>query len=259
MDDVVLLSVEDTIATLTLNRPDAFNAINEPLMDAFSTILDRVLYDDGVRGIVLVGAGMAFCAGGDLKALLNAPEGSGPAFYRLAGKFHDTVLKLRRVAKPVVAAVNGAAAGGGFSLALAADFRVMGASAKMKCAYRSAGLTLDGGGSWALPRLVGTGKALEIMAIDAPITADEALAWGLAHRVVPDADVLTTAQTLCGEIAAGSLHAYGWGKRLILQSMDTGLEKQLEDERVGISTCGAHPEGQEGMSAFAEKRTPKFK
>jgi 2-(1,2-epoxy-1,2-dihydrophenyl)acetyl-CoA isomerase len=259
MGDAVLVSVEDSIATLTLNRPEAFNAFNAPLMAAFAETVREVAPDDAVRGIVITGAGKAFCAGGDLKGLLDAPHGSGPAFYHLAGMFHDVVLTLRRVAKPVVAAVNGAAAGGGFSLALAADFRVMGESAKMKCAYRSAALTLDGGGSWTLPRLVGQARALEIATLDAPITAHQALEWGLANRVVADGAVLTTAQALCGELADGSLHAYGWAKRLIAQSFDTGLEKQLEDERVGISTCGAHPDGQEGMRAFAEKRAPKFK
>lgn len=258
MGDTILVSTENSIATLTLNRPAAFNAINAPLMEEFAAALRGVVHDSAVRGIVITGAGKAFCGGGDLKALQDPAEGSGPAFYHLAGRFHDVVLALRRVGKPVVAAINGAAAGGGFSLALAADFRVMGESAKMKCAYRSAGLTLDGGGSWSLPRLVGTARAMEIVALDAPIDAQTALAWGLTHRVVADAEVLSSAQTLCGEIAKGSLHAYGWSKRLLLQSLETGLEKQLEDERVGIGACGAHPDGQEGMIAFAEKRAPRF-
>jgi 2-(1,2-epoxy-1,2-dihydrophenyl)acetyl-CoA isomerase len=160
--------------------------------------------------------------------------------------------------KPVVAAINGIAAGGGFSLALACDFRVLGQSAVLRQAYTSSGLSMDGGGSFALPRLVGPARAMEIMAFDEPISAGRALEWGLVTRVVPDDQVLSAAQAMLRQTTAASLHSFAWSKRLITDSFTNRLETQLELERTGISDCAAHPDGQEGIRAFVEKRKPSF-
>ena len=177
---------------------------------------------------------------------------------QVAGYFHQAVIEIRRMDKPVIAAINGVAAGGGFSLALACDFRVMAESATLKQAYTSAGFSLDGGGSFTLPRMVGLARALEIVAFDRPISAPQALAWGLATKIVPDAQVLAEAMSMAHELAGRSLNSFGWAKRLLTDSFDSAFEAHLERERRGLATCAAHPDGQEGLQAFVEKRQPVF-
>jgi 2-(1,2-epoxy-1,2-dihydrophenyl)acetyl-CoA isomerase len=160
--------------------------------------------------------------------------------------------------KPVVAAINGIAAGGGFSLALACDFRVLADSAVLQQAYTSSGLSIDGGGSFALPRLVGLARAMEIMAFDQPISPARAHEWGLVTKVVPDAQVLPEALGMLEQLSRTSMQSFAWSKRLMAESFDHALETQLELERQGISECAAHPDGQEGIRAFVEKRKPVF-
>ncbi len=258
MSELVLTTIADGIATLTMNRPDAFNALDANLMNAFGASIVRCSVDPTVRAIIVTGAGKAFCGGGDLKWAMSAPGGAPAALHGLAGQFHLAITEIRRMAKPVIAAVNGVAAGGGFSLALACDFRVVASTAVLKQAYTSAGLSLDGGGTFSLPRLVGMARAMEIIAFDAPIPAEQALAWGLATRVVPPDQLLTSATEMARTIARGSLHSYGAAKRLLTDSFDTSFETQLERERNGLATCAAHADGQEGLRAFTEKRKPTF-
>jgi len=258
MSDPVLVSTENEIATITLNRPDAYNAFDATLMEPFARIVTELATDDAVRAVVVTGAGKAFCAGGDLKTISSHPSGPPSALHRLAGLFHVTITEVRRMAKPVIAAVNGVAAGGGFSLALAADFRVMARSAVLRCAYPSVGLCVDGGGTWTLPRLVGLHRALEIAALDAPIPAEKALAWGLATSVVDDGVALENALEMALGLLRRSGHSFACTKRLLLHSFETPLEVQLEHERHAIQACGAHPDGVEGMQAFVEKREPVF-
>jgi 2-(1,2-epoxy-1,2-dihydrophenyl)acetyl-CoA isomerase len=162
------------------------------------------------------------------------------------------------MAKPVVAAINGIAAGGGFSLALACDFRVMAESAVLRQGYTSNGLSIDGGGSFALPRLVGLARALEIAAFDEPISSSKALEWGLVTKVVPDSEVQKEALAMLERLSKTSLHSFAWSKRLFLESFHNTLETQLELERQGISECAGHVDGQEGIKAFVAKRQPKF-
>ena len=190
MTESVKITRDGAIACVVLNRPQAYNAFDRDLVTGFASQLVTLAADPGVRAIVIGGEGKAFCAGGDLKYFLASPVGPARTIHEVAGYFHQAILEIRRMEKPVIAAVNGVAAGGGFSLALACDFRVMGESAVLKQAYTSAGLSLDGGGSFTLPRMVGLARALEIVAFDRPISAQQALAWGLATKIVPDAQVL---------------------------------------------------------------------
>lgn len=178
MADPVIVEKVNGIATLFLNRPGALNAFNLDLVEAFASTIITLSTDESVRGIIISGKGKAFCAGGDLKWALSFHPIPSASFHELAARFHQVVLEIRRMAKPVIAAVNGTAAGGGFSLALACDFRVMAKSATLKQAYTSNGLCIDGGGSFMLPRLVGLAKAMEIMAFDNPISSEHALTWG---------------------------------------------------------------------------------
>ena len=162
------------------------------------------------------------------------------------------------MSKPVIAAINGIAAGGGFSLALACDFRVMAESAVLRQAYTSNGLCVDGGGSFILPRLVGLARALEIMAFDQPISSEQALSWGLVTKITQDGKALEEAMIMARELIKGSLHSFGWSKKLLTDSFNSSLETHIERERRGLSSCAAHPEGKEGLTAFAEKRKPVF-
>lgn len=259
MKEPVTVSKNDGIATVLLNRPEAFNAFDLDTMNGFATNLITLAADQEVRGIIISGEGKAFCVGGDLKWALSFPPGPSAAFHELAARFHQAVLEIRRMPKPVIAAINGIAAGGGFSLALACDFRVMSEYAVLRQAYTSNGLCIDGGGTFTLPRLVGLARALEIVAFDRPISSEQALAWGLATKVVKDGSTLEEATHMARELAEGSLNSFGWSKQLLTDSFDSSLETHLERERQGLSTCAAHPEGREGLKAFAEKRKPLFR
>jgi 2-(1,2-epoxy-1,2-dihydrophenyl)acetyl-CoA isomerase len=258
MSDTIRMEQAGAITKLVLNRPAAYNALDAELVETLATSLTALAGDARVRGVVITGAGKAFCSGGDLRWVTAHPQGASGAFHALAARFHLAVLEIRRMPKPVVAAVNGVAAGGGFSLALACDFRVMAESAVLRQAYTASGLSIDGGGTFTLPRLVGGARALEIAAFDPPIPARQALDWGLATKVVADGAAVAEAAALAERIAAGSLHSYGWSKRLLGAAFDTPLEAHLEREREALAVCGGHAEGQEGLRAFVEKRKPTF-
>jgi 2-(1,2-epoxy-1,2-dihydrophenyl)acetyl-CoA isomerase len=201
--------------------------------------------------------GKAFCAGGDLKWALGFSVRPGAAFHALASQFHLAILEIRRMKKPVVAAVNGVAAGGGFSLALACDFRVMEKAALLKQAYTSNGLCIDGGGTFTLPRLVGYARALEIAAFDEPISSDQALSWGLVTKVAEDGQALKEALAMAQQLAQRSVHSFAWAKKLISDSFDSSFEYQLEKEREALEACADHPDGRQALAAFSKKSKPK--
>ena len=268
MTDAILTHQHGPILEITLNRPEAYNALNLDMMVMLSEALASAATDDAVRGVMITGQGKAFCAGGDLKwisqqtadqqAADQQATSAGPTLHRLAPQFHAAIIEIRHMGKPVVAAINGIAAGGGFSLALACDFRVMAESVVLRQAYTSSGLSIDGGGTFALPRLVGLAKALEIAAFDQPISSVQALEWGLVTKVVPDDKVIEESLSMLEGLAKSALHSFAWSKRLLTESFDHTLETQLELERQGISDCAGHPNGQEGIKAFVEKRKPVF-
>lgn len=258
MSDPILTQQHGNILEITLNRPEAYNALNLDMMKMLGETLASAATDNSIKGILLTGKGKAFCAGGDLKWVSEQTEEPGSAFYRLAPMFHLAITEMRRMGKPIVAAINGVAAGGGFSLALACDFRVMGHSAILLQAYTSNGLSMDGGGTFALPRLVGLARALEIMAFDEPIPAARALEWGLVTKTVPDSEVRSEALSMLETLSKTALHSFAWSKKLLTESFNNTLETQLELERQGISECAGHPNGREGIRAFVEKRKPKF-
>lgn len=258
MSDPVLTQRHGHILELALNRPEVYNALDLEMMKMLGESLSYAAADRTIQGVLLTGKGKAFCAGGDLKWISQQSEEAGAVLYRLAPQFHLSITEIRRMEKPVVAAINGIAAGGGFSLALACDFRVMAQSTTLRQAYASSGLSIDGGGSFALPRLVGLARAMEIMTFDQPISATQALEWGLVTKVVADDQVVSEALAMLGTIAQGALHSFAWSKKLMTNSFNNTLETQLEWERQGISDCAAHPNGQEGIKAFVEKRRPSF-
>lgn len=258
MSTPVLTQLHEAIFEITLNRPEAYNALNLDLMVALSDALAGAALDGAVKGVLITGNGKAFCSGGDLKWISQQVEDAGATLHRLAPQFHLAILEIRRMSKPVVAAINGVAAGGGFSLALACDFRVMGESAVLKQGYTSNGLSIDGGGTFALPRLVGVARAMEIAAFDEPISAARAQEWGLITQVAADDSVVSEARLMLERLARSATHSFAWSKRLLNESLQHSLETQLELERLGISACARHPQGREGLQAFVEKRKPVF-
>ncbi len=258
MEESIELRVEDGIALVTLNRPKTYNAFDLPMVQLLADKLVSVALDPGVLGVVISGEGKAFSAGGDLKWINGYGENHGAAFHELAARYHQAILEIRRMPKPVVAAINGPAAGGGFSIALACDFRIMEASATLRQAYTSNGLSIDGGGTFALPRLVGLARAMEIAAFDQPISAETALSWGLVTEVVEDGEGMKRAIQLVEDMKKRSLSSFAASKRLITDSFDTKFETQLEKERELLSWCADLPNGREGIAAFLEKRKPVF-
>lgn len=254
----ILVSRLGNTATMLLNRPKTYNAMNAEFLKLFTKNLKELGSDKSVHGVVITGAGAAFCSGGDLIQVLEQDGSPEDAFYEMAGLFHEGIMEIRTMAKPVIAAINGVAAGGGFSMALACDFRVMAQSASMKQAYTSSGLSLDGGGSFMLPRLVGMARALEIAAFDEVISADQALEWGLVTKVFPDEMVLDKAKDMVKLISKRSLNSLGLSKKLFLQSFSTSFEEQLECERQLLAKASVHSDGLEGLSAFSNKRKPNF-
>lgn len=254
----VSLATNDKVATILLNRPEAYNALDRETVGELQTILFQASSDPDIHGVVITGAGKAFSAGGDIRGVMAHPQGPAAAFNVLAAQVHVCVTEIRRMRKPVVAAINGVAAGGGFSLALASDFRVMARSAQLKQGFTSNALCIDGGATFTLPRLVGLARALEIAAFDEPIAAEQALSWGLVTRVVDDGEAVTEAVRLVQAIAEKSLHTFGLSKQLLTNSYETALEAQLEGERQGLISAVSHPDGVEGMTAFLEKRKPQY-
>jgi len=258
MAEPVRLEITEGIARLTLNRPEAYNALDMELVDALSERLIELAEDQSVIAVVITGEGKAFCAGGDLRWVSDSDKSNGAALYDLAANFHQSILSIRRMPKPVIAAINGLATGGGFSLALACDFRVIDLSAVLIQVYTSNGFSIDGGGTFTLPRMVGMARAMEIIAFDRPISADQALAWGLVTEVVNEGQALEGAVNLVQEIKKRAPFSFAATKRLINDSFQSSLEAQLKKEQDALALCGDHPNGREGIAAFLEKRKPVY-
>ncbi len=258
MVESIRLEKDGDVTRLMLNRPTHYNAFDFDMIDGFAGILVELAADKSVRGVVISGEGKAFCAGGDLKWASSFPRGASAGFHRLAASYHLAVMEIRRMNKPVIAAVNGIAAGGGFSLALACDFRVMEKSASMRQAYTSNGLCIDGGGTFTLPRMVGLARALEIAAFDRPISSAQALSWGLVNRVVDDGKSVAEAMSMARTLADKSLISYGCVKQLLNDSFARNFESQIEQERMMLCACADGPDAKEGLNAFVEKRKPVY-
>ncbi|RJR26304.1 MAG: enoyl-CoA hydratase/isomerase family protein [Desulfobacteraceae bacterium] len=258
MERGISIVMEKDVAVFMLNRPEAYNSFDLEMIKGFAGKLTSLALDDSLAGIVISGQGNAFCAGGDLRWIAGHPGGYSQAFHELAASYHQAILEIRRISRPVVAAINGLAAGGGFSLALACDFRIMERGAVLKQAYTSNGLSIDGGGTYSLPRLVGLARAMEIAVFDRPIDAEKALAWGLVTEVVEKGRSLERAISLTQDLASRSLPSFAASKKLLSNSFDTSLEAQLEMERHALAQCASTPQAKEGLTAFIEKRKPVY-
>lgn len=253
------LERKDNVATITLNRPDAFNALNLGLgRDLFHASI-AVDEDPEVRCVVVTGTGKAFCAGGDVKDFVDNLPRVGALVKELTTYLHGAVSRFCRTDKPVIMAVNGVAAGGGLSLALSGDLVVATESARFTMAYSKIAATPDGSSSYFLPRLIGMRRTMELYFTNRVLTAREAFEWGLVTRVVPDTEFKTAVATLAREMAQGPSRAYGGAKRLFHESTWTSLETQMELEAQAIANSGRTEDFRAGVTAFAEKKTPVFR
>jgi 2-(1,2-epoxy-1,2-dihydrophenyl)acetyl-CoA isomerase len=261
-DDSILLAREGAIATLTLNRPDSLNSLDLAMMDGLVVNAMTLAADNSVRCIVIRGAGRHFMAGGDIRtfaANLGAPAAQRRQdFARIVQRVHAAIETIYRMPHPVIAAVHGAVAGFGLSLMCACDLAVAADSSYFTSAYRHIGLTPDGGATYALPRIVGAKKAMEIVLLGERFGVDEALRLGLVNRVVPEAELGAAVGKLAAALAGGPALELRNGKRLINQSLEHSLSMQLDAEAKSFAACSATPDFVEGVEAFLAKRTPRF-
>jgi 2-(1,2-epoxy-1,2-dihydrophenyl)acetyl-CoA isomerase len=252
----VEIEVRERVARITLNRPEAGNALNLELATALRKAAEG-LRGSNVGAVILTGAGKAFCVGGDLRYMHDAEE-VGDAVLRLASQFHGALIALAALDAPVIAAVRGAAAGGGMSLAMACDLVLAAESARFTMAYTAIGFSPDGGSSWTLPRLVGRRRAAELMLLNERLDAAAARELGLVTRVVADDALDAEAASLARRMADGPARAHGAAKRLLRESATRGFAEQMAEEARTIAALAAAPDGREGVAAFLEKRAPRF-
>lgn len=257
--EAIRYDVKDSVATLTLNRPEAFNALSAKMAEELFEVTILADEDPGVRVLVLTGAGKAFCSGGDVKGFVELLPQIGVHLKRLTTLFHGAVSRMARMPKPVIGAINGVAAGGGFSLAISCDILVAAESARFMMAYSKIAASPDGSSTYFLPRLVGLHRAMELFYTNRVLTAREAMEWGIVSRVVPDGEFPQAVSTLAHELAQSPTQALGMAKRLFFLSASGGsLETQMEHESQGIAAMGKTADFAEGVRAFAEKRPPIF-
>jgi 2-(1,2-epoxy-1,2-dihydrophenyl)acetyl-CoA isomerase len=263
MNDTILLRRDGPVATLTLNRPDALNALDLAMVDALVACTTEVANDDSVHVVVLRGAGKHFMAGGDIRTfaaqLPHAPAERQRSFQRMVERMHVGIEQLHRMPHPVVGRVHGAVAGFGLSLMNACDLVVAADDAYFASAYRHIALTPDGGGSWALPRIAGLRKAMEIFLLGERFDAAEAARLGLVNRVVPAADLDAAIDAIVHSLATGPRYALRNAKRLVRDSVARTLSEQLQAEAVSFGQCTATPDFEEGITAFLAKRAPRFR
>jgi 2-(1,2-epoxy-1,2-dihydrophenyl)acetyl-CoA isomerase len=255
-------SVNDNgVAVITLSDPSTLNAAGLDLMNELGAAVDAAIADPSVRAIVLTGEGRGFCSGANLSGGGatgrggDAPDGPNQALLQIYNPF---VSKLRRSPKPLVAAVNGVAAGVGVSLALACDLVVAAESSYFLLAFRRIGLVPDGGATWMLPRLVGKARAMELMLLGEKLPAATALEWGLINRCVPDAETLPKALELAQALASGP-KSLGMTRNLVWDSLDAAWHDQLEAEAYAQGDAGRTEDSREGVMAFIQKRPAAFK
>lgn len=257
MDPTVSFALKDGVATVTLNRPEAGNSMNLQLGRDLLDAARRCSGERGVRAVLITGAGKSFCFGGDLGAMMMNERDAIEGYLReLTVDLHAAIVAFTRLEAPVIAAVNGTAAGAGVGLVAMADLAIAAQGAKFALAYTGVALTPDGSTSYFLPRVVGMKRAMELVLLNRPLSAAEALDWGLVNRVVPDAELAAEAAALAGRLAAGPTGAYAQAKRLLRSR--ASLEAQLEDESRTIARQGASAEGAEGIQAFLQKRKAQF-
>lgn len=259
MADVLVVERADAVATVRLNRPETMNALSVELKEALLGALEEVSADETVRAVVLTGTGRGFCVGQDLREHVDLLESGNPTpLDTVRVHYNPIVLALAGMPKPVVAAVNGMAAGAGAGLAFACDFRIAARSSGFLLAFANVGLTLDSGVSWTLPRLVGLARATSLALLAEPITAESALEMGLVNAVVEDERAPAAAQELAGRLAAGPTAAYAAIKASLAYAADSTLAEALAKEAELQNAMGATADHRNATAAFVAKQRPVF-
>lgn len=257
--EVVLLDKQNGVATITLNRAEQMNGLNVPMVSELVTALNGVAEDDAVKAVIITGKGKAFCAGGDVA---NHPTLSSPDpmdRYDRILEAHEVPLTIHHMPKPVIAAINGFATGAGLDLALACDLRIAAEGAVLAELFVRVGVMSDWGGSYFLPRIVGLGKALELLLLGDDIDSQEAYRIGLVNWVVPKDKLLGEANALAKRFAEGPGLAYRFIKKAVYDSLSPPLEQALETERYGQALLIGTEDAQGAIKAFMERRKPVFK
>jgi 2-(1,2-epoxy-1,2-dihydrophenyl)acetyl-CoA isomerase len=254
----LLFERDGSVARLTLNRPEAGNAITLEMAKALVAAADRCDTDEGIRCVVLTGSDKMFCVGGDIGMFAAAGENRSAMLRELADTFHIAISKLARMRKPLLVLVNGPAAGAGLSLALLGDIVLATRAAHFTVAFTAIGLSPDSGSTWLLPRVVGLRNAQEMILTNRRVGPDEAQAMGLITRVIND-DFEAEGEVMIQRLANAATGAIGAARALLLSSFSSDFESQMECEARSISAAGDGNECREGVSAFLEKRKPNFK
>ena len=258
-DHLLVSTSASGVRTITLNRPERLNAVNPRLADELPIAIDDAARDDAVRVVVVTGAGRGFCAGLDLSEPPKLPDESLRARLDPLAWVGRWVIAATRCEKPLIAAINGPAAGAGFGLALAADIRLVARGARVTAGYVRRGLSPDAGVSYLLPRLIGLSRASEILFSGRDVDADEAVTIGIAAAAFDDAGFADQVTRYAERLAAGPPIALALTKRLLASTFDVSLEEQLARELVAIKTCFASQDVAEAMRAFNDKRAPAFR
>jgi 2-(1,2-epoxy-1,2-dihydrophenyl)acetyl-CoA isomerase len=257
MTAFIKLEIEGSVLKITLNRPDKFNSFNREMALQLQEALDNAATNKAIRAVYLTGEGKAFCAGQDLSEAIDA---SGPGIERIVREHYNPIIqKIRTLEKPVVCAVNGVAAGAGANIALACDIVIAGTSVAFIQAFSKIGLIPDSGGTFFLPRLIGFGKASALMMLGDKVSATDAEKMGMIYKVVDDANLQTEAMTIAKTVSDMPTKAMGFTKRLLNESLENTLEKQLEYEADIQVQATLTYDYTEGVNAFLEKRKPVFK
>jgi 2-(1,2-epoxy-1,2-dihydrophenyl)acetyl-CoA isomerase len=259
MPDTVLYDVTEGLATITLNRPDAMNALNNQLKSELRDTLRQAAADEAVRAVLLIGSGRAFCVGQDLKEHIRALEDrGGDALTTVEEHYNPIAIAIASMPKPVVAGVNGAAAGAGAGFAFAADYRVLAESAAFNTSFAAIALTADSGISWTLPRLVGPARAADLLLFPRSVRAAEAQELGLAHKVVPDDELADQATAVARKLAEGPTAAYAAIKESLAYGASHSLAETLEKEAELQVRAGATRDHKAAVEAFVKKEKPHF-
>ena len=259
MSDVLLLDLAESVATVSLNRPEAMNALDTELKTALRDALAGLAEDPAVRAVVLTGVGRAFCVGQDLAQHAHNLESDPDAVWSTVPDHYTPIATLlATMPKPVVAAVNGAAAGAGAAFSFACDFRVAAETAKFTMAFSAVGLSADSGSSWSLPRLVGMAKAKELLLLGPTLTAGQALQLGLVTEVVPADAVVDRAREMAVRLAAGPTVAFGAIRRSLAFSAGHGLDESLAVEQQMMELTGSTEDHRGAVASFLAKAVPTF-
>ena len=255
---VVRYEVADAVATITLDRPDALNALTVELKVELLEAVRRAGADEGARAVLLTGAGRAFCVGQDLKEHVDALDAGDTELTTVTDHYNPLIEAITDLPKPVVAAVNGPAAGAGASLAFACDIRIAADNASFLMAFAKVGLGPDSGASWTLPRLIGSGRAAAMLMLAEPVAAPQALELGLVSMVVPSADLLEIASGLAGRLASGPTAAYAAIKETLAYGASHTLAEALAKEAETQARCGQTEDHRNAVKAFLDKRPATF-